>query len=520
MAGHRGTARGARLVTDDSLSPEELRTKTLRGMRWTVISRPVTELILLGSMVVLARLVSPAEFGRYAVAILVGGIGLIPAAGIGTALVHRATVTRAHLQTGFALALLSSTALFGLMLLGAGLIIAPVFGARTAELVRLSSPGCLIAAAGTVPSALVQRRLGFRQLSINDVVGTLTRAIVSIALAIAGLQGEAMVFGALAGALVAMLLMWAWAPQPPPWIHREAVRELLDYSVPSSLAALSWVGFQNVDYAIIGARVSALQSGYYFRAYTLGVEYQKKVSQVMTTVGFPVLSRTQGGQQMHALRTQMIRLLTLLLFPLLVLLSIVAPVLIPWLFGPVWTPAVVPTQILAVGGAATLVVDAVGAAFMASGRPRALLGYGWAHFAAYGLAVYAVAPLGLAAVAASAAIVHSAFMIVAYMMLLHGTEESPMGQLWRDIGPATGACAVLAAVTVPASLGLTAVQTPAVVYLGTMGLLSVAVYVLVLRVWYQDSWRSMVRFASYVLPRRRPRQRLRQPVLDGSPSGS
>ena len=83
----------------------------------------------------------------------------------------------------------------------------------------------------------------------------------------------------------------------------------------------------------------------------------------------------------------MVRMETLVLFPALTLLAIVAPVLIPWFFGDQWTSAIVPAQILAIGGAATLVIDTVGAGLMATGRGRALLGYGWGHFAAYAAAV-------------------------------------------------------------------------------------------------------------------------------------
>ena len=71
-------------------------------------------------------------------------------------------------------------------------------------------------------------------------------------------------------------------------------------------------------------------------------------------------------------------------------------------FGPQWTPAIVPTQILVIAGASTLVIDAVGATLMASGRARATLWYGLGHFLAYGAAVFLVTPLGLAAVAAAA----------------------------------------------------------------------------------------------------------------------
>ncbi|MGG7379497.1 oligosaccharide flippase family protein, partial [Escherichia coli] len=85
--------------------------------------------------------------------------------------------------------------LWGVTLLAASLVIYPIFGSGTAEIVRLSAPGPLIAAAGAVPFAVLQRRLEFRRLSINDVIGTGFRAFGSVALAMAGLDGAALVLG-------------------------------------------------------------------------------------------------------------------------------------------------------------------------------------------------------------------------------------------------------------------------------------------------------------------------------------
>jgi PST family polysaccharide transporter len=490
-------------MTDEPVSADELRSRTLAGLRWTVIGRPSVELILLGSMVVLARLVSPAEFGRYAVAILVSGLGLIPSSGLTAALVQRPVITRRHQQDALALSLIGGLIAFALTFVVADVLITPIFGARTSVLIRWTAPGALIVAFNTVPSALLQREIALRRLSILDVGGAIARAAVSIALAVAGMQGLALVFGALAGSLFATIVNWIWAPQPFPRLHRAESRELWRYAGPQSAATVSWIGFQNVDYAIVGARLGALQSGYYFRAYTLGVEYQKKVSQVMTTVGFPVLSRTTSPEHMITVRSQMVRLLTLLLFPLLAMLSIVAPVLIPWVFGSQWSPAVVPTQILAAGGAATLVIDAAGAALMAAGRPRALLGYGWAHFAAYGAAVFLTTPYGLAAVATAAVVVHTLFLLIAYVVMLEGSGERVLPRLWHDVGPATVSSTLMAAFAVPLSLGLKAVGTPPFFYLAAIGLASTVVYLLVVRIRYHDAWRTVATFVGHLLPERR-----------------
>jgi lipopolysaccharide exporter len=492
-------------MTSDSPSGEELRAAAAHGLRWSAIARPTTEIIQLGSIVILARLIVPAEFGRYAIALIAQEVMyLIIAAGLSAALVQRKTITREHLQTGMALGLLAGLALAAMTLVGAGVIVAPIFGARTALFVRLMAPLGVVCALNTVPSATLQRRMAFRRLSEIEVISTVARVAVCIGLALTGLGGEALVLGVLAGSLTATVIAWLSARPPAPRLRRAAARDLLSFGLPVSLSSITWIGFSNVDYAIIGARLGAMQTGFYFRAYTLAVEYQSKVAVVMTQVGFPVLSRTRDPAELSRLFHQMVRLLTIVLFPLLVLLAIGAPVLVPFVFGPHWTPAVVPVQILAVGGASTLVIDAVGTALMASGRARALLGYGAAHFAVYGLTVLVVVRFGIVAVAIDAAIVHGLFLIVAYALMLRGSPERPLHRLWDDIAPATVACLGLIAIALPASLAFTAAQLPPVLWLAALALVALPPYLLTLRTCFPATWRTQSAVLESILPERRP----------------
>ncbi len=488
-------------MTGDSSSVDELREAAAHGVRWSSITRPVIEVIQLGSIVILARLIVPAEFGRYAVALIAQEAAyLIVAGGLTSALVQRKTVNREHLQTGMALGLLTGLALAALTLGAASLVVAPIFGARTALFVRLMTPLCFVNALSTVPTATLRRRMAFRRLNEIEVLGTVARVAVCISLALVGLNGEALVLGVLAGSSTMAVIAWISAPPPAPRLQRAAARELLDYSLPASLAAISWVGFSNVDYAIIGARLGALQTGLYFRAYTLAVEYQNKVSMVMTQVGFPVLARTSSAAELTNLHRQMVRLLTIVLFPVLVLLAITAPVLVPFLFGSRWAPAVVPVQILALGGASTLVIDAAGSVLMATGRARALLGYGTAHFIVYGLTVLLVVRFGIVAVAIDAAVVHTLFLLVAYVVILRGSGERPLHRLWDDVAPAVVSCLGLVAVALPASFALTATHMPAVLWLAALGLVAVPPYLLTLRICFPATWRSQRAVLERILP--------------------
>jgi PST family polysaccharide transporter len=487
-------------MSDDSMTRSELRTRALRGLRWTIVARPAAEVVLLGSTVVLARLISPAEFGRYAVAAIAGSMAVIPRAGVSAALVQRPSLTREHLQAASAIALLIGVGLAVLTLLAASAIVAPLYGGQTADLVRLCAPLCFVVAAGTVSSGQLQRRLAIRRTSLIEVASTLMRVGATIGMAVAGLNATALVLGWLAGETLELALLWISAPPPLPRLHREPARELLSFGLPASLAASSWFGFRNCDYAIIGARLGVLPAGLYFRAYTLAVEYQKKVSQVMNTVGFPMLARTQSAAHMSELRLRMVRMLTIVLFPMLALLAILAPVLVPWLFGSRWEPAVVPTQILAVGGASTLVIDAAGAALMASGRARAVMGFGWGHFVVYALAVFLVAPMGIVAIAVAAAVVHTAFLVLSYFLLLSSSPENPLTRLWRDVCPATLSSLVLVAVAAPLSMVLRSEHAATIPYLVSVALLGAFGYLLALRLFFPASLVALRSFFGHLLP--------------------
>jgi lipopolysaccharide exporter len=501
-------------MSDESLSIGDLRAVTLRGLRWAVVSRPIIELLNVTSMIALARLVAPADFGRFAIALIVVDLGSMTAQGVGVALVQRKTVTREHLQAGLSLSMLSSLVLVGLIVAAARLIVEPIYGGRTADLVLLMAPLAFISAANDVPVAILQRRLEFRRLSAVQVVISVVTAVTSVALAVAGMNGAALALGAIAGTAVVTPVLWAWTRPPPPRLRRSAARELLSYGAPASLAAVGWAGFRNCDYAIVGARLGPLQAGFYYRAYTVAIDYQKKVSSLVATLGFPLLSRARTVDEQRMLRRRMVRMETLVLFPALAILAIVAPVLIPLFFGDQWTSAIVPTQILAIGGAATLVIDAVGANLMATGRGRALLAYGWGHFAAYAIAVVIASPFGIVAVAVAAATVHSAFVFVAYVVLLQGDDARGAAlllraskELWTDIMPATVSSAAIAAVAVPLALAPFRARFPPLGFVAIVTVGGAATYLMALRLIFPSSLRSLGNLVVHLLPQRRAKSR-------------
>ena len=477
----------------DARPNEELTEATATGLRWITLTRLVMEVVVFASMVVLARLIPPAAFGVFALAFIVQELAInVPGEGVGSALVQRRSIERAHLQAGMALSLLFGAALALGALALAFVLVRPLFGDEAAGLVAVTTPWFLLGAVLALPIAVLRRRLDFRRLALLDLTGAAVRVVVSVVLAAGfGLDAYALALGGLAGIAVMVPVALLFAPVPLPRWNARAVRDLLPYGVPAALACFSWTGFRNGDYAIIGAKLGAAQAGFYWRGFQLGVEYQRKISTVVAQVAFPVLARTVDAEAMFELRRRMVRLLTVALFPLLTGLVLLAPVLIPWVFGPAWEPAVLPTQILAGAGAATVVIDTVGSVLMAAGRARALLGYGVAHFVVYVGVVLVVAGRGLTAVCIAAVSVHLVFMVVAYAVLLQGRAERTLPFLWGDVAAAGVSCVAFVGAALPVSAALAHSGVHPAVDILLVGSVGMTAYLAALRIGFPDAWRDL-----------------------------
>ena len=185
----------------------------------------------------------------------------------------------------------------------------------------------VIAGVVAVPLAVLQRRLDFRLISLLQILTGLVGAAVSVALALAGLEASALVLGGIAGSATAMVVALIAAPVPWPRPQLAAAREIARFGVPAALAGLSWTGFRNADFAIVGARLGAAGAGFYWRGYQFAIEYQRKIGSAVHQIAFPVYSRAGDLDTMLALRERVVRTAAAVLIPGLAALAVLAPVL-------------------------------------------------------------------------------------------------------------------------------------------------------------------------------------------------
>jgi O-antigen/teichoic acid export membrane protein len=376
----------------------------------------------------------------------------------------------------------------------------PVFGAKTAELIALVSPVFLLASLGTVSRATLWRRLDFRRMSLIDMRAAILGNIVPVALALGlGLGARAIVIGALAQVLLTSLLLLLAAPPPLPRWHRRSQGEIGGFGLAAALAGMVDVMFRNVDYAILAAQLPAAQVGIYWRAFNLGVVYQDKLSSVMMQLAFPVYSRTESREQLRALHERAARVHAAVIFPLLASLIVLGPVLIPFVLGGEWIPAVRPAQILALAGMVAAVLTGYPQVMLAVGRPRTLLKFNVVMLVLYAAVVAAVAQQGLITIAVAVVLAYLAILVGVYRFMLQRHAGISVARLVPELGPAVLGCLALAVVEEPLRrlLDPTIGAAPTIVLAGSAGILA---YCFVLRLVSRDAWNDLRGLATRVLP--------------------
>ena len=484
------------------ISRGDLREATLDAVRWISIARVAAEVLMVGAGIVLAHLITPAQFGHLAIAVIVSEMAeAITAEGLGNALVQRDSLERSHLQAGMALGLLVGLGLMLATIFLVPFVTTPLFGAETTSLFQLFSPVFLLSGAAIVPLAILQRRLDFRTSSAIEVSGVALSAVTAVTLAaVLDLQAKSYVIGAIASGVLTLVLLLIVTRPPLPRLRARETRELLTFGLPASFAGLSWVIQRNIDYIILGVRLSAAQVGFYYRAFTVSVEGERRISGIITRLALPVYARTQDLEHMRALRARIVRANATVVFPLLALFIVVAPELMPWLFGEHWQPAVLPAQILAGAGMAITVNNANSPLLLAANRPRALSIFNLCQLVGYVGTILYCSSYGLIAVCIGV-VAFQLLVTVAYAVMLHLLVDMPRSQLLRDLGAASVGSIVMVAVAVPLSSLLGGVDMPMLLRVSLIGAASALTYLAVIGLAFPTAWADLRLIATRVLRR-------------------
>jgi PST family polysaccharide transporter len=347
-----------------------------RGAAWTALNVVVSRFgtFLLGAII--ARLVSPAEFGVFAVALVVHAV-LINASelGVSTALLRgdQASVER-RAPTVTTIALATSALLTIVMVWGSSPFARLLGAPHAAGVISVLALTVALAGIGAVPTALLTR--DFRNdLKFAAEMSSLVVGSVSVLLmAHAGWGPMALAWSRVLGQVAATVVLLVCSPKRYlPGLDQREVRPLLGFGVPLAGAnMLSWAA-QNVDYVVIGRLLGSQALGLYVLAFNMSGWPSNTFSSIVRSVSLPAFVRLQAGGQAGVHFLAATRKVATLTFPVALFLGALAHPLVTAIYGPKWGGAVSALAWLALFGAFRTIVELFADFVIAAGRTRQVM---------------------------------------------------------------------------------------------------------------------------------------------------
>ncbi|HKT74167.1 MAG TPA: MOP flippase family protein [Steroidobacteraceae bacterium] len=350
-----------------------LGTKVIQGVSWSVLARLGSQLFQLAFSVVLARLLSPVEFGEMGMLIVFTGFAQALAdCGLTSALIQRQEITEAHRSTTFWLQLIVGWLLAVAFFCGAPLIAAFYDLPELATLIRAVSCVFVIQAWAQTQYSLLLKELKFKQVAIATVGSTVAAGVLAVILALRGYGVWALVWQSVAGAAVTSILVKMQSSWRPRFVlDTAAIKDLGGYA--AYLTAHSSLNYwlRNGDNLLIGKVLGAQQLGIYARAYTLMLLPINNVSAVLGQVMFPALSMLQSEparfSRSYLAATRMIAFVS---FPLMAGAAILAEPFINLLLGGKWAQVIPVFRVLSTVGLFQSIIFPVAWVFTALGKTR------------------------------------------------------------------------------------------------------------------------------------------------------
>lgn len=352
-----------------------IKQQLISGVFYTALARYSGIILSLVVAGVLARLLSPDDFGIVAIAtVIISFFSIFTDMGISAAIVQNKALTDRNLSDIFSFTLWMGVILAGLFFAASWPIAEFYDRSIMRTLCQLLAINLFFASANIVPGALFYKNKEFKFIAIRSFVIQTAGGIISVVTALAGGGMYALILSPILSSILLFGISIRRYPQRvrPTWGFG-ALRKILSYSVYQFLFNVINFFSQNLDKLIIGKYMGMSQLGYYDKSYRLMTLPLQNITYVITPVMHPILSDYQNNlQKLGSSYERIVRLLAFLGFPLSVLLFFTAKELTLIIFGDQWLPSVVVFQILSLSVGIQIILTSSGSIFQAAGDTRSL----------------------------------------------------------------------------------------------------------------------------------------------------
>jgi len=329
---------------------KDLKQKTIQGGLARLLAQGANFVLRVGSLMILARLLSPRDYGLIGmVTAFTGVLSLFRDFGLSSAAIQRPEVTEEQISTLFWINILVGAVLGILTATMAPLVAAFYREPRLTAVTAVMALGFLFNAAGIQHSVLLQRQMRFTMMALIGTISLAMSSAIAIAGAKAGYGYWALVAMTVTLPLTATIGLWLatkWIPGRPR--RRAGIRSMMRFGGTLTLNSLLAYLAYNAEKILIGRYWGTDAIGIYGRAYQLINMPTDNLNSTVGEVAFSALSRLQGD--LTRLKSYFLKGYSLVLgltLPITIACALFPDDLIFVVLGPKWNEAVPIFRLLA-----------------------------------------------------------------------------------------------------------------------------------------------------------------------------
>lgn len=360
-------------TTGAPAGPPPLTTRVVKGAGWVFAGRAVRRGADLVKIIVLARLLSPADFGLFGIVMLaIATLDALSQTGLNIALIQHKDRTEAYLDTAWTVQVIRGLVMVAVLFGGA-----PAIGwffdePRAVLLLRVACVSVALGGFVNIGIIYFQKELEFHKHFLYNALASAVSLPVAVILAYHLRSVWALVWAGLAEAAARCAVSYVLHPYRPRLRFNGAqARELFRFGRWVLGSSVLIFAATHGDDALVGKMLGVAALGLYQMAYRIANMAATEITHTVSAVTFPAYSKIQ--EDIGRLREAYLRTLALTMFlatPVAAGIAAVAPVFVSVVLGPKWQAAVLPMQLLCIYGLARAYAASMGPACYAVGRPR------------------------------------------------------------------------------------------------------------------------------------------------------
>jgi len=429
-----------------TLGGTELRRRAVKSTAWFGVTRIGVQVSSWLVTIVLARLLTPGDYGLFAMALsILAFVEIFQEFGLGAAIIQRQQVTREQLNGVFWIVVGASALLTAFVFLTADVAGAFYAEPQLPALLRVLSVAFLLNSFGMVPQTLLTKEIHLHRRSIAEAAGVLVSIPVALALAYRGYGVWALIFGHVARSValnIALAVLARWVPGLS--VTFRGMREFMKFGLQifggRVIATLS----SALNIAIVGRMLGGRAVGLYSMGHGLADGPHRISTSVINQISFPIFSKIQDDRAtLTRYFLKISKYLAIISLPLQVGIALVAAELVPIVLSPSWNEMIGILQIFALGGIAAVLPLPSAPLLQARGRPEVAVRFGWISGAAVAVALLFGATFGLQGAAVAWLVAYVPSRSILLLLALRELGLSVQDYLRQLLSPflATGAMA-------------------------------------------------------------------------------